>query len=52
MATIAPPSRRPATAAAALACAALLLCAACSKPEKPATERPPEPKAAQGPQKQ
>jgi len=37
------PTRRPRTAAAALA--VLLLCAACSKPEPPETDRPPEPQA-------
>lgn len=37
------PTRRPRTAAAVLA--VLLLCAACSKPEPPETDRPPEPQA-------
>jgi hypothetical protein len=31
---------------AALACTLLLACAACSKPEPPPTEHPPEPQAA------
>jgi hypothetical protein len=37
--------RRPRMPAATIALAALLLCAACSKPAPPETDRPPEPQA-------
>ena len=42
------PMSRPAVpaAVAAIATTALLLCAACSKPRPPDTDRPPEPRAA------
>jgi hypothetical protein len=43
---------RPPVAIAAAALATLLLCAACSKPEPPETDRPPEPQAAQGADRQ
>ena len=38
-------TRRPRTTYIAAALAVLLLGAACSKPEPPATDRPPEPRA-------
>jgi hypothetical protein len=40
---------RPPVAIAAAALATLLLCAACSKPKPPETDRPPEPQAGSGP---
>lgn len=40
------PAMGTAMAAAATTLALLLLCAACTRPERPDTERPPEPQAA------